>query len=57
MLQLTDKAVKDYNRGRAYLSDMASRSCVPVYEDISEAVISCVHKCYLNNVLLNKTNR
>ncbi|OQR67585.1 hypothetical protein BIW11_13435, partial [Tropilaelaps mercedesae] len=29
---------KDYNRGRSYLSDQATRSRVPVYSDIAEAV-------------------
>lgn len=29
---------KDYNRGRSYLSDQATRSRVPVYSDITEAV-------------------
>ncbi|XP_076454700.1 uncharacterized protein LOC143289567 [Babylonia areolata] len=36
--QLTDTALKDYNRGRAYLSDMASREGVPQFEDVAEAV-------------------
>ncbi|KAL8612675.1 hypothetical protein ACOMHN_044616 [Nucella lapillus] len=39
---LTDSAVKDYNRGRAYLSDMASREGVPQFDDVAEAVNSCI---------------
>ena len=38
VFQLTDNAVKDYNRARAYLSDLANRDQVPVFDDIGEAV-------------------
>jgi len=41
MLQLSPCAVKDYNRGRDYLCDLASREGVPLFESIEEA-ISCV---------------
>ncbi|CAG2102544.1 unnamed protein product [Medioppia subpectinata] len=36
--KLTPTAVKDYNRGRAYLSDMTTRMGLPVFDDIREAV-------------------
>lgn len=35
---LSDQGVKDYNRGRVYLSDIATRNNVPVFTDIAEAV-------------------
>ena len=37
-LQLTPNAIKDYNRARTYLADLANRDGVPVFEDILEAV-------------------
>ncbi|XP_069697764.1 uncharacterized protein raw isoform X2 [Periplaneta americana] len=40
-----DKAVKDYNRGRMYLSDLANREGVPVFESVAEAVDCVIHKC------------
>ena len=40
--QMTDYAVKDYNRARAYLSDLANRDKVPVFDDITEAVDEAV---------------
>ena len=39
---MTDYAVKDYNRARAYLSDLANRDKVPVFDDITEAVDEAV---------------
>ncbi|XP_044727662.1 uncharacterized protein LOC123291437 [Chrysoperla carnea] len=36
--ELTKYAIKDYNRSRAYLSDMAKREEIPVFECINEAV-------------------
>ncbi|XP_011495219.1 PREDICTED: uncharacterized protein LOC105360119 isoform X2 [Ceratosolen solmsi marchali] len=36
--KLTEQATKDYNRGRIYLSDMATREGVPVYENIDDAL-------------------
>ena len=38
LLQLTDYAVKDYNRARAYLCDLANRDEIPVFDDVTEAV-------------------
>ncbi|GLG99492.1 Uncharacterized protein GBIM_05949 [Gryllus bimaculatus] len=36
--KLSKQAVKDYNRGRMYLSDLANREGVPVFESVSESV-------------------
>ena len=38
LLQLTDCAIRDYNRGRDYLCDLANRDGIPLFEDITEAV-------------------
>ena len=38
VFQLTDYAVKDYNRARAYLCDLANRDKIPVFDDVTEAV-------------------
>ncbi|XP_066901935.1 uncharacterized protein raw isoform X2 [Halyomorpha halys] len=42
---LSKVAVNDYNRGRVYLRDLASRSGVPVYENIADAVQAAIAKC------------
>ena len=42
---ITRQALKDYNRGRSYLSDIANREGVPVFENISEALDCVVQKC------------
>ncbi|XP_053402451.1 uncharacterized protein LOC123548397 isoform X2 [Mercenaria mercenaria] len=39
--KLSEQSVKDYNRGRDYLCDLASREGVPLFEDIQEAA-NCV---------------
>nr|XP_033327585.1 uncharacterized protein LOC117221069 [Megalopta genalis] len=36
--KLTEQATKDYNRGRMYLSDYATREGVPVFQNIAEAL-------------------
>ena len=43
--QLSKQAVKDYNRGRMYLSDLANREGVPVFESVAEAVECVIMKC------------
>ncbi|XP_065293450.1 uncharacterized protein raw isoform X5 [Dermacentor albipictus] len=43
--KLSELAVKDYNRGRMYLSDLATRAGVPVFSDISEAVLCAAERC------------
>jgi len=40
--KLTSIAIKDYNRGRMYLADLARRAGVPVLSDITEAVTCAV---------------
>ncbi|KAL4234692.1 hypothetical protein ACF0H5_006333 [Mactra antiquata] len=35
--KLSDSSIRDYNRGREYLRDLASREGVPLFENISEA--------------------
>lgn len=35
--KLTEQATKDYNRGRMYLSDYATREGVPVFQNIADA--------------------
>lgn len=37
-LQITEQATKDYNRGRMYLSDYATREGVPVFQNIAAAL-------------------
>lgn len=36
--KLTPSAIKDYNRGRPYLKDMAKKAGVPVFENPEDAV-------------------
>ncbi|XP_031333624.1 uncharacterized protein LOC116163689 isoform X4 [Photinus pyralis] len=43
--QLTTQAIKDYNRGRVYLSDLAKRKQIPVFENITEAVQRAISQC------------
>ncbi|KAK4883600.1 hypothetical protein RN001_006919 [Aquatica leii] len=43
--KLTTQAIKDYNRGRVYLSDVAKRKKVPVFENVTEAVQCAINKC------------
>ncbi|KAJ9600897.1 hypothetical protein L9F63_000940, partial [Diploptera punctata] len=43
--KLSKQAVKDYNRGRMYLSDLANREGVPVFESVAEAVECVILKC------------
>ncbi|XP_025414537.1 uncharacterized protein LOC112686475 [Sipha flava] len=44
--KLTQTAINDYNRGRMYLADFASRGKVPVSESIAEAVEIVLQKLY-----------
>lgn len=43
-LQLTPSAIKDYNRGRTYLRDLAMRQNIPVFDDIKEALKEAIEK-------------
>lgn len=42
---LSKTALKDYNRGRTYLSDIANREGVPVFDNVAEALQCVVEKC------------
>ncbi|XP_073822962.1 NDT-like domain-containing protein raw isoform X4 [Musca autumnalis] len=42
--KLTPTAIKDYNRGRSYLIDLAKRQGVPVFNDIKAALECTVEK-------------
>ncbi len=43
--RMSKAALKDYNRGRAYLSDVANREGVPVFEEVAEAIECILQKC------------
>ncbi|XP_071051661.1 uncharacterized protein [Onthophagus taurus] len=43
--KLSKQAVKDYNRGRVYLTDLAKRKQVPVFENVTMAVQCAVDEC------------
>ncbi|KAG8230928.1 hypothetical protein J437_LFUL002961 [Ladona fulva] len=43
--RLSSQAIKDYNRARMYLLDLASREGIPVFADIREAVECAAIKC------------
>jgi len=43
--ELTKLAIKDFNRGRVYLSDYANREGIPIFEDIKEALECVIQKC------------
>ena len=40
--KLSNNAIRDYNRSRKYLSDIATRESVPVFESINEAVTAAI---------------
>ena len=40
--KLSNNAIRDYNRSRKYLSDIATREGVPVFVEISEAVHAAI---------------
>ena len=40
--KLSNNAIRDYNRSRRYLSDIATRESVPVFESIHEAVAAAI---------------
>lgn len=48
LLQLTSTAIKDYNRGRAYLRDLAERQNIPVFSEIKEALDCAIDKVKLS---------
>ncbi|KAJ8932967.1 hypothetical protein NQ314_014298 [Rhamnusium bicolor] len=42
---LSKNAIKDYNRARVYIADLARRKQVPVFENITEAVQCAIERC------------
>lgn len=42
--QLTPAAIKDYNRGRSYLIDLAKRQGVPVFSDLKQTIDCAIEK-------------
>lgn len=40
--KLGPNAIRDYNRSRKYLSDIATKEKVPIFDDISEAVLAAI---------------
>ncbi|XP_013166433.1 PREDICTED: uncharacterized protein LOC106116920 [Papilio xuthus] len=42
--QYSEAAVKDYNRGRHYLVDLARRSSVPVFDNVDDAMLCVVRR-------------
>ena len=46
LFQLSEGAVKDYNRGRAYLSSIANKCRVQIFNNINDAVLSAVYILY-----------
>ncbi|KAK8754598.1 hypothetical protein OTU49_016808 [Cherax quadricarinatus] len=43
--RLSRSALKDYNRGRSYLTDQANKDGIPVFINIQEAVECAISKC------------
>ena len=50
--QLSSFAIKDYNRGRNYLSDLANREGIPVFDEVKEAVECAIQRCRQQSLLL-----
>ncbi|XP_035782858.1 uncharacterized protein LOC118461533 isoform X1 [Anopheles albimanus] len=46
---LSSSAIKDYNRGRAYLIDLAKRHGIPVYEGLEETFESVIKRLTTSN--------
>lgn len=51
-MQLSAYAIKDYNRGRNYLSDLANREGIPVFDEVKEAVECAIQRCHQQSLLL-----
>lgn len=49
LFQLTPAAIKDYNRGRSYLIDLAKRQDVPVFNDLTQTVVCAIEKIKKSN--------
>jgi len=52
--KLSKQAIKDYNRGRVYLSDLAKRKSVKLFSDIKEAVDCAVDQVKRSKKVLNR---
>ncbi|GAB0098245.1 raw [Sergentomyia squamirostris] len=46
--RLTQAAIKDYNRGRDYLKDLAKRQGIPVYSDIQAALECAIERANMH---------
>ncbi|KAG5683244.1 hypothetical protein PVAND_012537 [Polypedilum vanderplanki] len=46
--KLTPSAIKDYNRGRTYLRDLAERQNIPVFDEIKQALDCAIDKVKLS---------
>ncbi|KAI1290365.1 hypothetical protein HDE_08059 [Halotydeus destructor] len=55
--KLTAQAIKDYNRGRVYLADLATRAGILVYNDVREAIRAAIHKCLIRKQMPLKVRR
>lgn len=49
ILQYSEAAVKDYNRGRHYLIDLARRAAVPVFDNLDAAMACVIDKLRTTN--------
>ncbi|XP_037032635.1 uncharacterized protein LOC119071724 isoform X1 [Bradysia coprophila] len=47
--RLTPAAIKDYNRGRSYLIDLAKRQGVPVFSDLKQTIDCAIEKVKSSN--------
>ncbi|KAG1681215.1 hypothetical protein GQR58_012004 [Nymphon striatum] len=47
--KLSKQGVKDYNRGRVYLSDLANRDGIPIFDNIEEAVDCVIQKLRMSS--------
>lgn len=50
LFQLTPAAIKDYNRGRSYLIDLAKRQDVPVFSDLTQTLECAIEKLKKSNL-------
>ncbi|EDV28083.1 uncharacterized protein TRIADDRAFT_53313 [Trichoplax adhaerens] len=46
---VTGRSLLDYNRARSYLSDIANRASIPVFDDITEAIMSAIQEIKLSS--------
>ena len=53
IFQLSERAVRDYNRARCYLADLAIRQGVPFFNDIHKAMEALVGKLLVEHQVNN----